>query len=62
MVKKKTKKQTTKKKKPTKSQLEEWIHMASSGRGATFAHGTKMLGGFGMMAGGPGTHAIHPAM
>ena len=59
MVKKKVKKNKSKqKKKLSRSELEEYIKMASSGKGKKFLLGVRMLGGMpsASMGGGPGTH------
>ncbi len=59
MVKKvKRKKAKQKKRKLTHSELEEYIKMASSGKGKKFLLGVRMLGGMpsASMGGGPGTH------
>lgn len=47
-----------KKKKLSRLELEEYIKMASSGKGKKFLLGVRMLGGMpsASMGGGPGTH------
>ena len=64
MAKKKTtKKKVSKKKKMSRTQLEKYIKMASSGKGAKYLLGVKMLGGVPTagMGMGPGTHGHLPS-
>ena len=60
MAKKKTKKQTRKKKKLTLVQKKKYAKIAAYGKGQDFLHAVKMLGGITMPGAGmgPGTHAM----